>query len=346
MSLLPSQLPSEPSSKSDPSDSVKSLPIPAQDSHVEELRQSLHHISAVPKRKRRMSILKPLHIDQKGPQDDYYVRQILRQSAFATIMLAHDSKANRPVAIKVTNIQALQKEAVILENPVLEASIMRRIPPHPNIVSLLAEYFTRHNHWLVMEYAPNGDLFDFAENYAPLPAPFVKRVFCDIASALAHMHRVGICHLDVSMENVLLDADLNAKLTDFGVARQMPKGNALFPACHGLKPGKLRYIAPEVLEERPFDGRLVDAFALGVIMFALLTGSAPFHEASPTDKRWALIAQDGVRALLRATDDEISSLVSDDAADLLDHLLVAPEKRWNIGQTLLHRWLRLTSQHD
>jgi len=141
----------------------------------------------------------------------------------------------------------------------------------------------------------------------------------------------------VSLENVLLDLRANVKLTDFGVARSFAhQDSSVFPGIDGPeKPGKVRYMAPEMLAGKSFDGCLVDSFALGVIMFCLLVGSAPFERARIKDTRWQFVGTGNFAGLFEYLGVPSPSA---SAVDLLKGLLTTADKRMTVAAVLRHPW--------
>ncbi|KAK4048751.1 hypothetical protein OIV83_004517 [Microbotryomycetes sp. JL201] len=162
---------------------------------------------------------------------------------------------------------------------------------HPALISLISAYETSAYSVLALEYAPGGELFDFINTWhANLTEPLVRRIFGELCSAVGWMHSIGLVHRDIKLENVLLMSQpfpttINplqlsslptpfVKLTDFGLSRFISLSNpTLSTRC-----GSEAYAAPELILARSYDGRQTDAWAMGVVLFALLTGVLPFLE--------------------------------------------------------------------
>jgi len=272
----------------------------------------------------------------------YHVNQELRTSLFGTVLFAYDKISSHPVAIKLSNVDLVRAGrsstgCPVVEDPLLESCLLQRLPAHPFVVSLHDEHIVDNVHWMVLEYVPNGDLFEYLLQSAPLAPQVARNYVRQIAEALLHIHEHKVCHLDVSLENVLLDAEHNVKLTDFGVARCFAKqGSSVYPGIQRAeKPGKVRYMAPEVLASQPFDGCLVDSFALGVIMFCLLVGSAPFERARIKDTRWQFVATGNFAGLFEYLGVPSPSA---SAVDLLKGLLTTADKRLTMAAVLRHPW--------
>lgn len=221
---------------------------------------------------------------------------------------------------------------------------------HPHVVPLLAEHMDEHVHWMVMplqkceffdvvrrmehplrflpaETAPSTD----SSSPAPLP-PFnpayiqmdrrFRNYFRQMVSALAFVHHHRICHLDFSLENLLVDHLGDLKLNDFGVARQISSDSAephQLPGYRHEKPGKLRYMAPEVLLGLPFNGFQADMFALGVTLFCMLTAHLPFEVPTHSDVCFHMLASGQLRQLVRLLN--VEPVLGDSACDLMQKLL-------------------------
>lgn len=118
-----------------------------------------------------------------------------------------------------------------------------------------------------------GELFNtVAYHYPQLTSSRVKHIFKQITQTLLYLHSNNVCHRDLKLENILIDKNNSIKLTDFGFAKKFAKDELLSARC-----GSEEYTAPEILQNIPYDGRQVDVWALGVVLFALLFGELPFN---------------------------------------------------------------------
>ncbi|KAH0794635.1 CAMK family protein kinase [Histomonas meleagridis] len=115
-----------------------------------------------------------------------------------------------------------------------------------------------------MEYAQNGELFNFLVRKKKLSVELAMDFFRQIVLAIEYLHWHGICHRDLKPENILLDSNNQIKVADFGFARWV-KHNITETSC-----GSPHYAAPEVIKGTPYDGRKADIWSLGVILYALL----------------------------------------------------------------------------
>jgi len=161
---------------------------------------------------------------------------------------------------------------------------------HASLVHLKACEYQSTRTLLVLTYCPGGDLFELASTQREiLTPPLVQRMLAELVSAVRYLHQHWIVHRDIKLENVLVNiptAELQAlsspqtrtnaivTLTDLGLSRRMPEppeSPLLQTRC-----GSEDYAAPEILLGQPYDGRATDAWALGVLLYALMEGRLPF----------------------------------------------------------------------
>jgi serine/threonine protein kinase len=260
---------------------------------------------------------------------------------------AVDTKTQQEVAIKLSNMELVKAgETVnrfrVIENTLSEARIMRLLlsSPHPNIHPMIDEHLQGNVRWIITPFMPMGDLFDLLEAQHQFSAQTARIYFRQMLSAVQHLHARNICHLDCSLENMLVDSKLNVQLTDFGVAadlsgRERPVRLIFHPRG---KPGKMSYLAPEALLQIPADPYAMDLFALGVCLFMMLLGCRPFEKASRYDARYLLIQEGQLDSLFRTW--SVLDRVGDQATDLLQNMLYLQSKRFTLEQVLAHPWLK------
>lgn len=189
---------------------------------------------------------------------------------------------------------------------------------------------------LVFDYCPHGELFDYVDGRA-LSAARAHACFQQIARAVRFVHAHGVAHRDISLENVLVDAQQQCRLADFGLATE----NGV--ACVG-RVGKLFYMAPEVLRSSApphehYNGLSADVWSLGVLLFVLVTGAPPFASAADSDARFRVVKEQGVGALLRLW--RMDTRVGSDLQDLLARMLtVDAPARIAIDKVCTHPWVQ------
>jgi len=170
-----------------------------------------------------------------------------------------------------------------------EVELLRLIS-HPSIIHLEAFDWHEHEALLVLNYCPGGDLFDLASQHLDVLSPaLVQRMFAELVGAVSYLHSKLTVHRDIKLENVLLNVPATSlaeitspstytypliTLTDLGLSRTIPsppESPLLTTRC-----GSEDYAAPEILLSQPYDGRKTDAWALGVLLYALMEGRLPF----------------------------------------------------------------------
>jgi len=215
----------------------------------------------------------------------YDIIRVLGKGAMGLVYEARDPNLDRRVAIKTIKVENLSEEAAAEYEARFrtEARSAARLQ-HPNIVSVYDS--DRHGDmaFLVMEFIQGEDLkhhLDAGRRYSLEQSLGMVR---DLLSALDYAHRQSIVHRDVKPANLLIEADGRVKLTDFGVARIQDSGEAT--RTQGSMVGTLKYMSPEQVQGVPIDAR-ADLFAVGVVLYQLLTGKRPFDG----DTDFAIIQQ-------------------------------------------------------
>jgi serine/threonine protein kinase len=206
----------------------------------------------------------------------YEVREELGRGGMATVFLAYDPHFERMVAIKV-----LPRE--FLHEPEFRARFVREAKTvaaleHPAIVPVYDFGEDDGQPFLVMRHMPGGSLTDRLVE-GPIPIQETARILRRIGSALDQAHKRGIVHRDLKPSNILFDQFGEAYLADFGIVRITSSSAAL--TASGSLVGTPAYMSPEqVYGDKKLDGRS-DIYALGVILFQMLTGGVPFSADTP-----------------------------------------------------------------
>ena len=214
-------------------------------------------------------------------------------------------------ACKILQKAALQKESHI-KNVTREKSLLLNIK-HPYIVKLHAAFQTRGRLFLLFDFLSGGELFYHLQNGEPCGEDRARFYIAEVALAVHHLHTHSILHRDLKAENLVLDVDGHVVLTDFGFAKTIEPDVANTTKC-----GTLPYMAPEMLKQGPNGYSYgVDWWALGVLLFLMITGCYPFYDKEPIDN----IKQILYRKISREIFSTIPRL-SDSCKDIICSLLV------------------------
>nr|XP_001399085.2 protein kinase [Aspergillus niger CBS 513.88] len=161
---------------------------------------------------------------------------------------------------------------------------------HPHIARLYEVIVTEKLVWLVLEYCPGDELYNYLLRHGPLPVDKVKRIFTQLVGAVAYVHSKSCVHRDLKLENILLDKHENVKLCDFGFTREYEgKASYLQTFC-----GTVCYSAPEMLKGEKYAGEKVDVWSLGIILYALLAGELPFDDDDDQVTKARILGEDAV----------------------------------------------------
>ncbi|XP_018334476.1 serine/threonine-protein kinase fused [Agrilus planipennis] len=203
--------------------------------------------------------------------DKYEVVGLLGEGSFGRVYKAKQISDSRTVALKVISKRGRSvKEIKGLRR---ECEIQRHLN-HPNIIQMLDSFETDNEIVVITEFA-HKELTTILSKEGYLTEDRVQAIVWDLASALYYLHSNRVLHRDLKPQNILLDARNIAKLCDFGFARNMSTGTHVLTSIKGTP----LYMAPELIEEHPYD-HSADLWSLGCIIYELLIGSPPFCTSS------------------------------------------------------------------
>ncbi|MDQ4079635.1 MAG: protein kinase [Gemmatimonadota bacterium] len=202
----------------------------------------------------------------------YVVKKLLGAGGMGAVFLADDLTLERTVAIKVLPPDMSRDERVVARFQ-REAKTAAKLD-HRNIIPIHRVESESGLHYFVMKYVTGRSLDSMLEGGQPLPIPFATRVLAEAAAALGHAHQRGVVHRDVKPANIMLDADDQVVLTDFGISKAGDLTSQLTQT--GMIIGTPYYMAPEQATGREVDGR-ADQYSLAILGFQLFTGRLPFR---------------------------------------------------------------------
>uniref|UniRef100_A0A669PX61 MAP/microtubule affinity-regulating kinase 3 n=1 Tax=Phasianus colchicus TaxID=9054 RepID=A0A669PX61_PHACC len=267
--------------------------------------------------------------DEQPHIGNYRLLKTIGKGNFAKVKLARHILTGREVAIKI--IDKTQLNPTSLQKLFREVRIMK-ILNHPNIVKLFEVIETEKTLYLIMEYASGGEVFDYLVAHGRMKEKEARAKFRQIVSAVQYCHQKHIVHRDLKAENLLLDADMNIKIADFGFSNEFTVGNKLDTFC-----GSPPYAAPELFQGKKYDGPEVDVWSLGVILYTLVSGSLPFDGQNLKELRERVL-----RGKYR-----IPFYMSTDCENLLKRFLVLnPTKRGTLEQIMKDRWINAGHEED
>ncbi|GIK06844.1 hypothetical protein Aspvir_002496 [Aspergillus viridinutans] len=249
---------------------------------------------------------------------NYTLGRLIGKGSFGKVYLASH---------KLTN----GSKVVLKSSPREDTNLPREIHHHrqflhPHIARLYEVIVTEKLVWLVLEYCPGDELYNYLLRHGPLPVDKVKKIFTQLVGAVAYVHSRSCVHRDLKLENILLDKHENVKLCDFGFTREYDgKASYLQTFC-----GTICYSAPEMLKGEKYAGEKVDVWSLGIILYALLAGELPFDEDDDQVTKTRILTEEPV----------FNDTFPDDAKALINLLLSKrPLIRPSLADILAHPFL-------
>ncbi|KAF0695271.1 Aste57867_13913 [Aphanomyces stellatus] len=214
-----------------------------------------------------------------------------------------------------------------------EARLHRGLPRHPHLLAMRDVFIVDGMLHMVLDYCPKGDLFAELERQKRFERHTALVYLAQIAAAVQHVHRHGIAHRDLSLENVLLDDDGVAKLCDFGLAVEIATSPEDECDGGGGPVGKPNCMAPEVYAGDVCDPRKADVWSLGMMLFMMITGVPLVHIPSRQDKRFCMLEAYGAHSLVNLWNME--ALFTESLLELVELMLeVDPRRRLSIDEVL------------
>ncbi|XP_076847200.1 MAP/microtubule affinity-regulating kinase 4 isoform X2 [Brachyhypopomus gauderio] len=260
--------------------------------------------------------------DEQPHIGNYRLLKTIGKGNFAKVKLARHILTSREVAIKI--IDKTQLNPTSLQKLFREVRIMKTLR-HPNIVQLFEVIETEKTLYLIMEYASGGEVFDYLVSHGRMKEVEARAKFRQIVSAVHYCHQKNIVHRDLKAENLLLDADSNIKIADFGFSNEFTIGSKLDTFC-----GSPPYAAPELFQGKKYDGPEVDVWSLGVILYTLVSGSLPFDGQNLKELRERVLRGKYRVPFYMSTDCE---------AILRRFLVLNPTKRCTLEQVMKDKWM-------
>ena len=201
----------------------------------------------------------------------YELEEVVGHGGMSTVYKAHDSLLERNVALKVLHQQYNEDEDFV-ERFKREARSVAQLQ-HPNIVTVIDRGEEDGRQYIVFEFIDGENLKELVVRKGRLDLRDALEIALEVARGLAFAHDNGLVHRDVKPQNVLLNGDGRAKVTDFGIARSLDVDHGVTQT--GTILGTSNYIAPEQASGQPVDAH-TDVYSLGIVLYEMLTGEVPF----------------------------------------------------------------------
>ncbi|ESO99085.1 hypothetical protein LOTGIDRAFT_173967 [Lottia gigantea] len=198
--------------------------------------------------------------------------QTLGEGAYGEVKLVVERETQEAVAVKIVN---LNKYPNIAESVKKEICIHRMLN-HPSVIKFYGSRLENDAHYIFLEYASGGELFDRIEPDVGMSQLDANRYFKQLIAGVEYLHSRGVTHRDLKPENLLLDDNDNLLISDLGFATvfRFKGSERLLETCCGTVP----YIAPEVLSKKPYHAEPSDVWSCAIILVALLAGELPWDQ--------------------------------------------------------------------
>ncbi|XP_068855605.1 aurora kinase C-like [Aphelocoma coerulescens] len=253
---------------------------------------------------------------------DFEIGRPLGKGKFGNVYLAREQRSGFLVALKVLFKSQVEKEGV--EHQLRREIEIQAHLRHPNVLRLYNYFHDRRRVFLILEFAPRGELYKELQRCRRLDATRTATLMEELADALLYCHGRKVIHRDIKPENLLLGLKGELKIADFGWSVHAPSLRRR-TMC-----GTLDYLPPEMVEGGGHDEK-VDLWCLGVLCYELLAGHPPFESPSTADT-YRRIAE---------VDLHFPPHIPEGARDLIQRLLQrAPGQRLPLRGVLGHPWVR------
>ncbi|KAK8889837.1 hypothetical protein M9Y10_034591 [Tritrichomonas musculus] len=209
---------------------------------------------------------------------------------------------------------------------------------HPGITQLKDVVVDQNNIYVILELCDGGDLNNLVMECGGLPENRARHYFRHIMGAISYIHNLGVAHRDIKLENILVTSNDYAKLTDFGLCKQVSSdAQKLLTTC-----GTLVYAAPEIIKKEPYNGMLADIWSAGIVLYAMVANHFPWV-TDPNLPAERIIAE----TARQITEGDIP--VPDGTYQLQDlvmsMLTVNPEERPTADDILQHPWMEMDQDY-
>lgn len=311
------------------------------------------------------SIILCANRDESLPQAAFWVGRTLKRCIYGVVKYCtvltlrsdgHWEVTNQRAAVKILS-KELIREKQHVEDPEGEISAMFYLSSrgvHSNVIAAY-DVLEDEGHLMVfMPFCSSGDLLGYlnSQRNNRLSEPIARYWFRQLLEALSHLQRMGVCHRDISLENVMIDQETQLLVIDLGMCARIPydRVNGDFTTADDgtlrrliasqVPCGKPMYVAPEVVNQEEnfaIDGFAVDLWSAGVVLFMMLTGRPAWDFPHRGNVQYTMIVGGALSSVVSSFGLELSK----EATDLLQALLLEdPRQRMSMVQVLQHPWVQ------
>ncbi|CAD8124676.1 unnamed protein product [Paramecium sonneborni] len=274
---------------------------------------------------------------QQSICEGYYIIKTLGTGTFSQVKLGQ--KGQNYAALKFfkqgneeMQLEQFNREARILSN-LKHQNFIKLIDCNEQLKYTKKNGTTTYKMGLILEYGNNGDIFSYLKYLKKFDEPIARFYLCQMIKALIDMKNLNICHRDLKPENILFDDEYNLKIADFGFATEY---QGLINDFHG---GTIPYMAPELLEKREYDGSKVDVFALGQILFIMMTGCFAFQKSNHSS--YKLIKEKNHQQFWQKMQNQLKRELPDNFKDLINKMFEYDyNQRISFEECLQHPFLQ------
>ncbi|XP_032863960.2 LOW QUALITY PROTEIN: testis-specific serine/threonine-protein kinase 2 [Tyto alba] len=262
----------------------------------------------------------------------YSLSNTLGEGSYGKVKSAYSDRLKCNVAVKIIDKRKTPRDFLERFLP-REIQALRRLH-HPSIIKTHEIFETSAGKvYIVMELGEKGDLLDYIKITGAMKEDIAHIKFQQLASAIKYCHDSDFAHRDLKCENILLDEDLNIKLSDFGFSKSLSRDKNGRTILSQTFCGSAAYTAPEVLEGIPYDPRISDIWSLGVILYTIVYALMPFDDSNVRK----MISIQKQRKIPFPNSNHLTA----ECKDLIYHLLQPnASQRWCIDEVLKHSWLQ------
>jgi len=260
--------------------------------------------------------------------EKYQLGKTLGRGTFSKVKYAIDTTTNKAYAVKIVDRKMIRKEN--MEAQLKREIAIMKILKQDHVVGMREVLQSSKHIYIVLELVTGGELFDRIVQAKRFTEDVARKFFQQLITGIHYCHSQGIAHRDLKPENLLLDENDDLKISDFGLSALSSASDGrqkmLMTTC-----GTPNYVAPEVLQEKGYNGKTADVWSCGVILYVMLAGFLPFEDET----------MNGLFAKIETGIFSYPSHFSADAKNLISRMLVVdPNRRISVDDIMAHPWFK------